>query len=716
LIFNYLSSTGYHEAQDIRLEEVLPGSLVQGMDSNSNLITSVIPTRNAAPAGAGLYLGADYMGFYNGTVWKTYMDNCSNFYLGGSAVGGCGLAWNAATNCLTVCGCITSCAGTIGGWNLTNSAIATTTTPECGWISIGDWHPSYSAGGYRGSIFVGNGTFSACGVISIGTCLRLFSGFTNLYSGISITSPTGQVFRATADRATGANFCGILAGWDFNAACLYKGNLILNSAGSITGNYTAGSAGWCISSTGAAEFNNVTVRGTVYATSGSFTGTVCACAGCIGGFTINNTEGLYSGTGATRVQMKSGTGFWAGADAFASAPFSVTPAGVLKATNATITGTICACAGCIAGWNFNAACLYKGNLILNSAGSISGCYNGDSTGWCIDAAGNAKFNNATVRGTVCASCGAVGCYSIISGALVGTFPTSETNGIVVKNSGYCAHMYPEGFYACRCYSSTKFIEGHHTYKGISFITCCTSPQCYITVGMNSYGISLGTNAAGTSVCSSILMDATATTNAIEITMYGGRLCNMLCGKGSIHIDGNLKLISSAAAATDICFRADCMGNTSATAPLLINLIGDPAYGESTTCFAMCTNGRIQVSGTVYPSDRNLKTDFSEESVLGYLRCVPIYKFRYKGSENYQYGPVAQEFNPIFKLSHDWQTNLTVSGIDGIALKAAKEIDENVQVHDKCIDYLKNENSTLKEWIANLSEKITNLETRMDNKD
>jgi len=34
------------------------------------------------------------------------------------------------------------------------------------------------------------------------------------------------------------------------------------------------------------------------------------------------------------------------------------------------------------------------------------------------------------------------------------------------------------------------------------------------------------------------------------------------------------------------------------------------------------------------------------------------------------------------LSHNWQTNLTVGGLDGIALKAVKEVDENVQMLEK----------------------------------
>ncbi|EKT1593182.1 DUF1983 domain-containing protein [Escherichia coli] len=49
-------------------------------------------------------------------------------------------------------------------------------------------------------------------------------------------------------------------------------------------NYVSGSAGWMINKNGNAEFNNVTVRGTVYATNGSFTGT------------INATNGTFKGT------------------------------------------------------------------------------------------------------------------------------------------------------------------------------------------------------------------------------------------------------------------------------------------------------------------------------------------------------------------------------------------------------------------------------------
>jgi hypothetical protein len=65
----------------------------------------------------------------------------------------------------------------------------------------------------------------------------------------------------------------------------------------------------------------------------SWDGTTLTAAG----FTIGPT-GLYAGTGATRVEMNSGGGFWAGATAIGDAPFSVTNAGALKATSGTVGG------------------------------------------------------------------------------------------------------------------------------------------------------------------------------------------------------------------------------------------------------------------------------------------------------------------------------------------------------------------------------------------
>ena len=58
-------------------------------------------------------------------------------------------------------------------------------------------------------------------------------------------------------------------------------------------NYAAGSQGFAIWANGNAEFNNATVRGTVYASSGSFTGNVSANSGSIGGNAID-ASGMQS--------------------------------------------------------------------------------------------------------------------------------------------------------------------------------------------------------------------------------------------------------------------------------------------------------------------------------------------------------------------------------------------------------------------------------------
>lgn len=85
------------------------------------------------------------------------------------------------------------------------------------------------------------------------------------------------------------------------------------------GHATPGSAPFRVTEAGALTATNATITGAITATSGSFTGAVTATSGTVGGFTVNSTDGLYSGTGATRVQMKPGVGIWTGATAQADA-------------------------------------------------------------------------------------------------------------------------------------------------------------------------------------------------------------------------------------------------------------------------------------------------------------------------------------------------------------------------------------------------------------
>jgi len=69
----------------------------------------------------GLYTGQQYLGFYSGSSWKTYMANNGNFYLTSSVAGGGFMAWNAAAANLAIAGNITI----LGGDAATTASVTT---------------------------------------------------------------------------------------------------------------------------------------------------------------------------------------------------------------------------------------------------------------------------------------------------------------------------------------------------------------------------------------------------------------------------------------------------------------------------------------------------------------------------------------------------------------------------------------------------------------
>jgi len=78
-------------------------------------------------------------------------------------------------------------------------------------------------------------------------------------------------------------------------------------------------------------------------------GAMTAESGSVGGWTINS-DSLALGSGSTARGMSAGsTSFFAGSGTPGSAPFRVTSAGALTATNATITGAITATSGSFSG-------------------------------------------------------------------------------------------------------------------------------------------------------------------------------------------------------------------------------------------------------------------------------------------------------------------------------------------------------------------------------
>jgi hypothetical protein len=81
-------------------------------------------------------------------------------------------------------------------------------------------------------------------------------------------------------------------------------------------NYVSGTSGFNIDATGAAEFQNVTVRGTVYATAGTFAGSLSAATGSFAG-------SLSAATGSFAGSLSAATGSFNGA--VTASTFATTP-------------------------------------------------------------------------------------------------------------------------------------------------------------------------------------------------------------------------------------------------------------------------------------------------------------------------------------------------------------------------------------------------------
>lgn len=314
----------------------------------------------------------------------------------------------------------------------------------------------------------------------------------------------------------------------------------------------------------------------------------------------------------------------------------------------TVAGTVCACAGNVGGWTLADDCLSATNAALYSGaantariqlgtGACMGGINSANAGtdvlfwggnthanratapFRVTAAGELTATNATICGTVYATAGKIGSYTLdANGLLLGDFSCYACNFINFTVSG-CdyggigpyKHIMCQGGFVCVI---TPFVSACYSYAGF-WITGFSSSAC---LNMQADG------------------------------------ANGSCAKLRI---------------TTCC--------------------------SCSSQYAFSTPGRVQASAYCTESDRNLKTDIQPVSVLPFLRKTPVTKWRFKDSKDYQIGPMAQDFNCAFRLAHDWETNLTVGGLDGIALRGVQELDSCISCLEDKINCLTCEIQQLK---------------------
>lgn len=284
------------------------------------------------------------------------------------------------------------------------------------------------------------------------------------------------------------------------------------SGGKIkSADYVAGSAGFEIDG-GTAEFNDVTVRGTIYATLGE-----------IGGWTIASTyllsdadlvridsSGYISVGSGSNVAIMSGADatyrFWAGHATAASAPFRASQTGEIWATNAHITGEITATSGTLSGLTVT------GTLTVGASGTtidIEGAnkrigtsdFASGSIGWRVDSGGRAEFSDIVARGEIRS---AVFTTELIS-AHAGTLFMSKSAGVVYSDITLSASFFtlyvnssPSGSYMFETGDIVRIKDG--TVDTWVTVTRGSQYGAYDTyVASRQSGTSSGTVKAGTTL-------------------------------------------------------------------------------------------------------------------------------------------------------------------------------------------------------------------------
>lgn len=135
-----------------------------------------------------------------------------------------------------------------------------------------------------------------------------------------------------------------------------------------------------------------------------------------------------------------------------------------------------------------------------------------------------------------------------------------------------------------------------------------------------------------------------------------------------------------------------LGTTSAGAPskaLEVAATGRPGNGAYLTAGGVWTN----------TSDVTLKENFSEvnsEDILQKIMQLPISRWRYKGTDEFHIGPMAQDFYALFQVGID-EKHISTIDPNGIALLA--------------IQQLKQENTELQKLLTGLQERIALLEKK-----
>lgn len=389
-------------------------------------------TGNAVIGGVTIGSGKMYIGTgtYNNANTAFYVDSTGQFSLKDK------LVWSGSA--LTISGAITATTGTIGSF------------------TIGTYLNSGSKATYNDGV---------AGVHIGSDGIGLGAAFSVSAAG-ALTSTSGSIGGWTITTDSLAKDTGVAA----TSAGLYPADMPFFAGATVAGR-------------GSAPFR-VSPAGALFASSATITGTITSTAGTIGGWTINSTTltggsatldsagKLTLGTTTNVVILDAADATYrlvVGDSTYASAPFRVTKAGAVTATNATITGTVTATAGAIGGWTITSTRIASTHVFIDDAGEyismgttpptsygsnvglfLEGANSGrlslykdannylqwdnsklliKAANFTVDSSGNLTASSATLSGAITATSGSItGTLAISGSGAIGIGATSVSTG------------------------------------------------------------------------------------------------------------------------------------------------------------------------------------------------------------------------------------------------------------------------------------------------
>lgn len=143
-------------------------------------------------------------------------------------------------------------------------------------------------------IVSGSGTATVGGVAPF----AVVNGTTYLNNAIIQAGSIGSAYIADAAITTAK-----IADASINTAKIADASITNAKIGQViqSNTYVDGSSGWSINKNGAAQFNNIVARGAIYASSGTFTGTITANSGTLNNVTINDSCTILGTLSASRI-------------------------------------------------------------------------------------------------------------------------------------------------------------------------------------------------------------------------------------------------------------------------------------------------------------------------------------------------------------------------------------------------------------------------------